>query len=208
MPGIPSGGSFGYASTTDDPTYDPSTHLGTTAGSSFVPSNGSYAAITSDVLSSRVIADANPRFTINADGTLEWGGGAGALDISLFRTAAPRLRTSTEFESVAEITAAAGTAGLVKSGRVGPASAAGLVFGTLVDTNLYRSAADKLATDDGLVLNNGALAGAASSAVSFYAGTGAPNNANGVNGDSYWRLDGGALTTIYQRRAGAWVGIL
>jgi hypothetical protein len=45
-------------------------------------------------------------------------------------------------------------------------------------------------------------------ACSLYAGTGAPNNANGANGDIYFRSDGGALTTIYQRRAGAWVGIV
>lgn len=41
----------------------------------------------------------------------------------------------------------------------------------------------------------------------FY-GTGAPNNANGADGDMYLRTDGAALTTIYQRRAGAWVGIV
>ncbi len=42
----------------------------------------------------------------------------------------------------------------------------------------------------------------------LYAGTGAPNNANGNNGDFYFNAAGGALTTIYQRRAGAWVGII
>lgn len=41
-----------------------------------------------------------------------------------------------------------------------------------------------------------------------YAGTGAPNNANGANNDFYLRGDGGALTTIYQKRAGAWVGVI
>lgn len=39
-------------------------------------------------------------------------------------------------------------------------------------------------------------------------GTGAPNNANGADGDLFVRTDGAALTTIYQRRAGAWVGIV
>lgn len=51
-----------------------------------------------------------------------------------------------------------------------------------------------------------ALAGQLATAI--YAGTGAPSNANGNNGDIYFRSDGGALTTIYQRRAGAWVGII
>lgn len=37
---------------------------------------------------------------------------------------------------------------------------------------------------------------------------GAPNNANGIDGDIYFNRDGGALTTIYHKRAGAWVGIV
>lgn len=45
-------------------------------------------------------------------------------------------------------------------------------------------------------------------ASAMYAGTGAPNNANGSDGDFYFRGDGGVLTTIYQRRAGAWVGVV
>jgi hypothetical protein len=42
----------------------------------------------------------------------------------------------------------------------------------------------------------------------FLGGLGAPNNANGTDGMFYFRSDGGALTTIYQRRAGSWVGIV
>ncbi len=38
--------------------------------------------------------------------------------------------------------------------------------------------------------------------------TGVPSNGDGANGDLCWRTDGGAGTTIYQRRAGAWVGIV
>lgn len=50
--------------------------------------------------------------------------------------------------------------------------------------------------------------GAGQTAVSLYAGTGAPGAGNGANGDVFIRSDGGALTTIYQKRAGAWVGIV
>lgn len=39
-------------------------------------------------------------------------------------------------------------------------------------------------------------------------GTGAPNNANGVNGDIYFRADGSTGTTIYHKRVGAWVAIV
>lgn len=71
----------------------------------------------------------------------------------------------------------------------------------------------------GSINNDGSLAminkifpgtdGAAAQAVcGLYAGTGAPNNANGNNGDIYFNAAGGALTTIYQKRAGAWVGII
>lgn len=42
----------------------------------------------------------------------------------------------------------------------------------------------------------------------IYANTGAPNNTNGNNGDIYFRSDGGAGTTMYQKRAGSWVGIV
>lgn len=38
--------------------------------------------------------------------------------------------------------------------------------------------------------------------------TGAPSNADGQNGDYVFRSDGGVLTRIYQKVAGAWVGVL
>jgi hypothetical protein len=49
---------------------------------------------------------------------------------------------------------------------------------------------------------------ATQSVCAISAGTGAPNNADGANGDIYFNAAGGALTTIYQRRAGAWVAVL
>lgn len=42
----------------------------------------------------------------------------------------------------------------------------------------------------------------------FLGGTGAPDNAQGNNGNFYFRSDGGALTTIYHKRSGEWVGIV
>jgi len=50
-------------------------------------------------------------------------------------------------------------------------------------------------------------AGAAQTVVSLYAGNGAPNNANGANGDYFLRGDGtvGGNTAIYHKEAGAWV---
>lgn len=62
--------------------------------------------------------------------------------------------------------------------------------------------------DGALRMNSGAAAGATATGGVVSFGTGAPVNASGANGDIYLRVDGGALTTIYQRRAGAWVGIV
>lgn len=42
----------------------------------------------------------------------------------------------------------------------------------------------------------------------FRGGNGAPSNGDGSNGDFYFRNDGGAGTTIYHKRAGAWVGVV
>lgn len=42
----------------------------------------------------------------------------------------------------------------------------------------------------------------------IFMGTGAPSNANGTNGDFYFRIDGGGGTSVYMKRAGSWVGIV
>jgi len=43
---------------------------------------------------------------------------------------------------------------------------------------------------------------------SLFSGNGAPLVGLGANGDFYFNTAGAALTTIYQKRAGAWVGIV
>jgi hypothetical protein len=57
-------------------------------------------------------------------------------------------------------------------------------------------------------LSPGTPAGANQTATGIFAGSGAPSNANGTNGDFYFRSDGGAATTIYHKRAGVWVGVV
>ena len=44
----------------------------------------------------------------------------------------------------------------------------------------------------------------------IYAGSGAPNNANGTNGDYYFRSDGtqAGNTCIYHREGGTWVALV
>lgn len=82
------------------------------------------------VESAQVTGDAQPRFTLGADGTLQWGGGALAPDVNLYRYAANGLAT----DDALKLTA--GT----------------LLLGPAGDVNVYRSAAGNTATDNSLVL--------------------------------------------------------
>lgn len=50
--------------------------------------------------------------------------------------------------------------------------------------------------------------GTIQSAAGVYGGSGAPNNANGANGDFYFRSDGGAGSRIYFKTGGSWTGIV
>jgi len=54
----------------------------------------------------------------------------------------------------------------------------------------------------------GLLGGGFQTASKFNVCTGAPSNLLGTDGDFCFRSDGGAGTTIYHKRAGAWVGII
>ncbi len=50
--------------------------------------------------------------------------------------------------------------------------------------------------------------GTTQAAVAFFAGTGIPDNAIGMNGNFFFRGDGiAANTNIYKKSAGLWVGI-
>ena len=62
-------------------------------GSSFPLSQDSAAAVTDDVLRSKLTADTQYRFTQNADGKLEWGDGAATQDTNLYRSEADTLAT-------------------------------------------------------------------------------------------------------------------
>lgn len=62
----------------------------------------------------------------------------------------------------------------------------------------------------GFRANRFALTSASSFTVltALYGGTGAPSNSDGADGEFYFRSDGAASTTIYHKRAGAWVGVV
>ena len=54
----------------------------------------------------------------------------------------------------------------------------------------------------------GTPAGAQQTACHLYAGSGAPSNSNGANGDYYFRSDGTGSTHIYFKSGGTWAGII
>jgi hypothetical protein len=115
------------------------------------------------ILSAQRVAHSDPAFTLAADGKLEWGPGGGVgtpTDVDLYRHAANFLRTSDGFMAdgglyvwrtgqALEFKRLADTQPRFTVDDSGShAWGAGGV--TAVDTNLYRSAADRLKTDDQL----------------------------------------------------------
>jgi len=87
------------------------------------------------------------------------------------------------------------------------------VYGTTVG-NVYLSLAHD-GTDAVISASSGQLtfgnkifpstdAAAKQTVAGIYAGNGVPNNANGANGDFYFRGDGAAGTFVYHRAGGAW----
>lgn len=119
----------------------------------------SGAAATNAVVVSRVSGDGADRFQLTADGKLQWGDGTNALDISLYRGDSSTLKSDDAFHAAGattgrsmiadqDVVAQRGQGAEVRVGNRGPASEAGIVFGSAADTNLYRSATDRLKTDD------------------------------------------------------------
>lgn len=113
----------------------------------------SYRASGSAGFAVQVTTDSANRWHALAQGVLEWGDGSGAQDTNLYRSAANTLKTDDTFEAVGDIRSQAalraqyGSATLVAVGDIG-GSLPGILFGSGLDTNLYRSAANTLKTDD------------------------------------------------------------
>ncbi|MFV6033167.1 hypothetical protein [Streptomyces sp. NPDC056264] len=84
------------------------------------------ATAATDAIQTRVTGDAQPRLTVDADGTLRWGDGAGAPDISINRYAAGGLEVSGALRFT--------------NGQ--------LLFRSDGSVNVYSSAANTLTTDD------------------------------------------------------------
>lgn len=114
------------------------------------------AAASTDAVTLKVSGDTQKRLIINGDGSMEWGSGSGATDLTISRTGAGYLFTNATIQSEKS---SGGSLGFLVT-VTGDTQSRFTVFnsGTLQwgsgsasqDTNLYRSGADTLRTDDSL----------------------------------------------------------
>lgn len=171
--------------------------IGTGAGS-FVPVNGTYAAAGTDVLTTKVAADATNRSALNADGSQDYGDGTAAFDVTFGRTAAGIL------SSTGNLRARTGAATQVTIGNVGPGSEAGITYGSSSDATMYRTASGALRTPGTLTVD-----GALTTAVDLTARSGAATQvkagAFGPGGEAGLVLGSAADTVLgYRTAAGVW----
>jgi hypothetical protein len=145
-------------------------------GTGFIALSGAalrvYRGATSDpALSTRITGDVNARGVFGTDGKLSWGDGTATQDTNLYRANAGELKTDTILTVGGELH----TNNLVRSNRANASDSAfegratgdanarwfvredGLMFwgpgNAIQDTNLYRSGAGTLKTDNNLTVN-------------------------------------------------------
>lgn len=103
------------------------------------------AASTTDVLTSKVAGDTDPQIVINANGRIEFGGGAGAVDTALFRDGSARLHTINDFVSEGNLIVDVAGKGLrVKEGANARSGTATLVAGTVTVSNTSVTASTRI----------------------------------------------------------------
>ncbi|MBA2951443.1 H-type lectin domain-containing protein [Streptomyces himalayensis] len=130
-------------------------------------------------LRTTVSGDSNNRLAIRADGQLLWSSGSGTADTNLYRDAANELKTDDALAIVGELkpanlvrgTRAAASDSQYESRVSGDANARWFARAdgqmwwgpgsAIQDTNLYRSAADTLKTDDNFIANGNLTVGGA-----------------------------------------------
>ena len=124
------------------------------------------SAATNTSFATIVTADTFDRFRLLADGDMEWGSGSGARDVQLYRDAADVLATNDTFRTYGS----GATTDAIQTrvtgdtvSRLNIDADGGMSWGpggaAAQDTNLYRSAADTLKTDDNLVVTGTAATG-------------------------------------------------
>lgn len=122
------------------------------------PSN-LIGAVDADLLTLAVTGDTLKRLIFNSQGLIEWGPGNGPVDTNLYRVSANNLKTDDNFTAARLIAVPASPTGFAFStnqagesyGRLYIDGNGSMIWGTGADagdTNLYRSGADTLRTDD------------------------------------------------------------
>lgn len=158
--------------TLTNPTINAATLTGTLAGTPTFSGNvthsgeiiltnllrGSRALSTDSMYESRVTGDANARFFTTAAGRLAWGPGTTSFDTVLYRSGSDTLATDDQFLANRPL----GTDVTFGGRRAADSSSRWYITadGTItwgdgagsIDTNLYRSAANVLTTDDSLTV--------------------------------------------------------
>lgn len=115
------------------PTYVPVVQNGIPLTPSSVTMSGAAA---DDLLTVRVTGDVEPQAVLNANGRLEFGGGATPPDVSLFRDGSTRLHTTNTFVTEGDLIVDVAGKGLqVKEGSNARMGAAVLVAGTATVAN-------------------------------------------------------------------------
>lgn len=134
------------------------------------PMTAERAAAANTAMQARITGEAQPRLVVTADGALNWGPGTVGADTNLYRAAVGILQTDDTFVVLGEFS----PRNLVRGSRpnatdsqyetraVGDTNARWFVSASgatwwgsgaaVQDTNLFRSAADTLKTDDNLVV--------------------------------------------------------
>lgn len=139
------------------------------------------AAAGDDAISTRVSGDTVDKLTVDSDGRHWWGSGGGAVDTNLYRSQADMLATDDHFKltdntkqillgdsggNASVAIQRVNASDLILSGQVGSETERRFRIttdgkqewgdgSTAVDTNLYRSAADTLKTDDQFISATG-----------------------------------------------------
>jgi hypothetical protein len=114
---------------------------------------------TSAILQGKVTGDTQQRVAVDAAGSIGWGGGSGAADITLSRGGAGFLLTNGYIRSLQASALASFVGGLTGDSvnRSAIYTDGKIEWGSgsaTRDTNLYRSAADTLKTDDTFIAAN------------------------------------------------------
>lgn len=146
------------------------------------------------------VGDSNPAFQIDGDGSLHWGvGGASAPSIYLKGVVGTGLVTGSNI-NLSAFSPVDGVLSVAGQNSILLGSNGGNVYIAPGGVGGSANGRASVNTDGSVTFNNGTL--------SFKFGTAPPAATVGNNGDFFFNSTGGAGTTIYQKRAGAWVGIV